>query len=52
MVDLGLVKVTDSPEELVEHIVTRYTQDLKAWAEAKGISHLTPRGGRRGEGCG
>jgi uncharacterized protein (TIGR00730 family) len=52
MGDLGLVKVTDSPEEVVEHIVTRYTQDLKAWAEANGISQLTPGAGRRGSPAG
>lgn len=50
--DLDLIKITDSPEEVVDHIVTRYTQDLKAWADANGISELTPRGLGNGGGCG
>jgi uncharacterized protein (TIGR00730 family) len=41
--DLDLIKVTNSPEEVADHIVTRYTRDLKRWAEAKGMSSLKPR---------
>jgi uncharacterized protein (TIGR00730 family) len=41
--DLDLIKVTDDPTEVADHIVTRYTRDLKRWAEAKGMSGLTPR---------
>jgi uncharacterized protein (TIGR00730 family) len=50
--DLDLMKVTDSPQEVVDHVVTRYTKDLKAWAEANGMAELTPRGGGGGRGCG
>ncbi len=49
--DLNLMKVTDSPEEAVDHIVTRYTEDLRAWAEANGVSALTPPSGGKGGGC-
>lgn len=38
--DLDLIKVTDSPREAVEHIVTRFTEDLKARAEANGVADL------------
>ena len=38
--DLDLIKVTDSPREAVDHIVTRFTEDLKARAEANGVSGL------------
>jgi uncharacterized protein (TIGR00730 family) len=38
--DLELLKVTDSPREAVDHIVTRFTEDLKARAEANGIAGL------------
>ena len=46
--DLDLIKVTDSPEEVVDHIVTRYKQDLGPWAEARGLSDLTPRNSDEG----
>lgn len=49
--DLDLIKVTDSPEEVVDHIVSRYTRDLKEWAEASGIAELSPRGSGTGSGC-
>lgn len=51
MGDLGLMKVTDSPEDAVEHIVTRYTEDLEAWAKANGVEDLRPKIGGRGGGC-
>jgi hypothetical protein len=38
--DMELLKVTDSPQEAVDHIVTRFTEDLKARAEANGIAEL------------
>ena len=38
--DLDLIKVTDSPREAVDHIVTRFTEDLKARAEANGVGDL------------
>lgn len=38
--DLDLIKVTDSPREAVDHIVTRFTEDLKARAEANGVGGL------------
>jgi uncharacterized protein (TIGR00730 family) len=38
--DLDLIKVTDSPREAVDHIVTRFTEDLKARAEANGVGAL------------
>jgi uncharacterized protein (TIGR00730 family) len=38
--DLDLIKVTDSPAEAVDHIVTRFTEDLKARAEANGVGGL------------
>jgi len=38
--DMELLKVTDSPQEAVDHIVTRFTEDLKARAEANGIADL------------
>ena len=38
--DLDLIKVTDSPQEAVDHIVTRFTEDLKARAEANGVADL------------
>ncbi len=38
--DLDLIKVTDSPEEAVEHIVSRFTEDLRLRAEANGVAHL------------
>lgn len=49
--DLDLLKVTDSPEEVVEHVITRYTQDLKSWAETNGMTELSPGGGAGGKGC-
>ncbi len=49
--DLALMKVTDSPEEAAQHIVTRYTEDLKAWAEANGVPELTPKGEEWSGGC-
>ena len=42
-VDLDLIKVTDSPREVVDHIVTRFTEDLKARAEANGVGDLGTR---------
>ena len=36
--DMDLIKVTDSPQEVVDHIVTRFTEDLKARAEANGVA--------------
>jgi uncharacterized protein (TIGR00730 family) len=50
--DLDLLKVTDSPREVVDHVVTRYTMDLKAWAEANGMGALNPGEQGRGRGCG
>lgn len=41
--DLDLIKVTDSPREAVSHIVTRFTEDLKARAEANGVGDLGPK---------
>ncbi len=38
--DLDLIKVTDSPREAVEHIVARFTEDLKLRAEKNGVAHL------------
>jgi hypothetical protein len=38
--DMELLKVTDSPQEAMDHIVTRFTEDLKARAEANGIAEL------------
>ena len=38
--DMDLIRVTDSPQEAVDHIVTRFTEDLKARAEANGVSAL------------
>jgi len=38
--DLDLIKVTDSPREAVDHIVSRFTEDLKLRAEENGVSHL------------
>jgi uncharacterized protein (TIGR00730 family) len=38
--DLDLIKVTDSPREAVDHIVTRFTEDLKARAKANGVADL------------
>jgi uncharacterized protein (TIGR00730 family) len=49
--DLDLMKVTDSPQEVVEHVVTRYTEDLRDWAEANGISKLSPGGEAGRQGC-
>jgi uncharacterized protein (TIGR00730 family) len=49
--DLDLIKVTDSPLEVVDHVVSRYTEDLKEWAEANGIGELSPRGSGTGGGC-
>ncbi len=42
--DLDFMKVTDNPEEVVDHVVTRYTKELRVWAQASGLSELTPRG--------
>jgi uncharacterized protein (TIGR00730 family) len=33
--DLELIKLTDSPQEAVDHILTRFTEDLKAQAKDK-----------------
>ncbi len=41
--DLDFLKVTDHPEEVVDHVVTTYTKDLREWAQASGLSELTPR---------
>jgi uncharacterized protein (TIGR00730 family) len=49
--DLDLLKVTDSPREVVDHVVTRYTTDLKVWAEGNGMAELAPRGQEGGRGC-
>ena len=38
--DLDLIKVTDSPEEVVEHVVRRFREDLKDRAEANGVKDL------------
>ena len=38
--DLDLVKVTDSPQEAVDHIVARFTEDLEKRAEANGVADL------------
>jgi uncharacterized protein (TIGR00730 family) len=38
--DLDLIKVTDSPQDAVDHIVTRFTEDLKLRAQANGVSGL------------
>jgi uncharacterized protein (TIGR00730 family) len=46
--DLDLIKLTDSPEEVVDHIVTRYTEGLRTWAETKGMSDLAPRNSAEG----
>jgi len=35
--DLELIKVTDSPQEAADHIVKRFSEDLKARAEANGV---------------
>ena len=38
--DTDLIKITDSPEEVVDHIVRRFREDLKARAEANGVPGL------------
>jgi hypothetical protein len=38
--DLDLIKVTDSPQEAVDHIVARFTEDLEKRAEANGVADL------------
>ncbi|MBT8396155.1 MAG: TIGR00730 family Rossman fold protein [Gemmatimonadetes bacterium] len=38
--DLDLIKVTDSPQEAVDHIVSRFTADLKLRAEENGVPDL------------
>jgi len=38
--DLDLIKVTDSPQEAVDHIVTRFTEDLKERALANGAEGI------------
>jgi len=38
--DMDLIKVVDSPREAVDHILTRFTEDLKARAEANGVADL------------
>jgi uncharacterized protein (TIGR00730 family) len=38
--DLDLIKLTDSPEEVVDHIMSRYTEDLKTRAQANGVAEL------------
>jgi len=38
--DLDLIKVTDSPQEAADHIVKRFTEDLKARAEANSVADL------------
>jgi len=41
--DVDLIKVTDSPSDAVDHIVTRFTEDLKERAEANGVADLGSR---------
>jgi uncharacterized protein (TIGR00730 family) len=41
--DLDLIKVTDSPQEVADHIVGRYTRDLERWAKSRGLAELSPR---------
>jgi len=41
--DLDLIKITDSPQEAVEHIVTRFSEDLKRRAEANGVGDFSPK---------
>jgi uncharacterized protein (TIGR00730 family) len=41
--DMGLIKLTDSPEEVVDHIVRRFREDLKARAEANGVADLSEK---------
>jgi len=36
--DMDLIMVTDSPQEAAEHILQRFTEDLKARAEANGVA--------------
>ena len=38
--DLELIMVTDDPQEAVDHIVARFTADLKARAAANGVAGL------------
>jgi len=38
--DLNLIMITDSPREVVDHIVTRFTEDLRERAEANGVGDL------------
>jgi uncharacterized protein (TIGR00730 family) len=38
--DLDLIKVTDSPQEAVDHIVSRFTDDLKLRAAENGVPDL------------
>jgi len=41
--DLDLIKVTDSPQEAVDHIVSRFKEDLQLRAEKNGVSGLGKR---------
>jgi len=42
--DLDLIKLTDSPQEAADHIITRYKEDLKIWSQRNG-SFWTDQGG-------
>ncbi len=39
--DLDLIKVTDAPQEAVDHIVARFTEDLRLRAAENGIPNLS-----------
>ena len=41
--DIDLIKLTDSPQEAVDHILTRFTEDLKKRAAANGVVDLSSR---------
>jgi uncharacterized protein (TIGR00730 family) len=38
--DMDLIKVVDSPQDAVDHILTRFTEDLKVRAKANGVADL------------
>jgi uncharacterized protein (TIGR00730 family) len=49
--DLDLLHITDSPEEAVDHIVTRYREEVRNWAEPNGTADLTPTSPGSAGGC-
>ncbi len=50
-VDMDLIKLTDDPKEVVDHVLTRYTEQVRKKAEKNGIFDLKLRKPGEPGGC-